>query len=79
MKLTEEVKIIFKNSEGKKEELTITIDKLLDSTKDDLYELLEETQPCTSASCNNENQNFCDCGGSFEDYLIDEVLVGVSA
>jgi len=65
MKLTDEVKIIFKNSEGKKEELTITIDKLLDNTKDD--------------RCNNESQNFCDCGGRFEDYLIDEVLVVVSA
>ena len=79
MKLTEEVKIIFKNSEGQKEEMTITIDKLLESTKDDLHEMLEETRPCTSASCNNESQNFCDCGGSFEDYLIDEVLVVVSA
>lgn len=79
MKLTEEVKIIFKNSEGQKEELAITIDKLLDSIKDDLYEMLEDTRPCTSASCNNESQNFCDCGGSFEDYLIDEVLVVVSA
>lgn len=79
MKLTEEVKIIFKNSDGAKEELTITVDKLLESTKDDLYELLEETRPCTSASCNNESQNFCDCGSSFEDYSIDEVLVVVSA
>ena len=79
MKLTEEVKIIFKNSEGDKQQLTITIDKLLDSAKDDLYEMLEGTTPCTSSSCNNESQNFCDCGGSFEDYLIDEVLVVVSA
>jgi hypothetical protein len=75
MKLTEEVKIIFKNSEGQKEEMTITVDKLLESTKDDLYEMLEYTRPCTSASCNNENQNFCDCGGSFEDYVIDEVEI----
>jgi hypothetical protein len=79
MKLTDEVKIIFKNSEGAKEELAITIDKLLDSTKDDLYEMLENTRPCTSSSCNNESQNFCDCDGNFEDYLIDEVLVVVSA
>ncbi|MGV8877697.1 MAG: hypothetical protein ACOH2A_01570 [Sphingobacteriaceae bacterium] len=75
MKLTDEIKIIFKNSDGAKEELTITVDKLLESTKDDLYELLEETIPCTSSGCNNESQNFCDCGGSFEDYLIDEVVV----
>lgn len=78
MKLTEEVKIIFKNTEGQKKEITITVDKLLESTKDDLYEMLEETRPCTSASCNNESQNFCDCGGVFEDYVIDEVLVMVT-
>lgn len=75
MKLTEEVKIIFKNSEGQKEEITITVDKLLESTKDDLYDLLEETRPCTFASCNNESQNFCDCSGGFEDYVIDEVFI----
>ena len=78
MKLTEEVKIIFKNSEGQKEEMTITVDELLENTKDDLYEMLENTRPCTSASCNNESQNFCDCGGSFEDYVIDEVFVVVT-
>lgn len=75
MKLTEEVKIIFKNKEGEKKELILTIDELLDRTKDDLYEMLEDKQPCTSASCNNESQNFCDCGGSFEDYVIDEVFM----
>ena len=78
MKLTEEVKIIFKNSEGQKEEMTITVDELLENTKDDLYEMLENTRPCTSASCNNESQNFRDCGGSFEDYVIDEVFVVVT-
>jgi hypothetical protein len=78
MKLTDKVKIIFKNSEGAKEELTITVDKLLDSQKDDLYEMLEDMRPCTSASCNSESQNFCDCGGSFDNYSIDEVLVMTS-
>jgi hypothetical protein len=78
MKLTDEIKIIFKNPEGKKEELNITIDKLLESTKEDLYDMLEETIPCQSSSCNNESQNFCDCGPLFEDYTIDEVLVMVN-
>lgn len=77
MKLTEEVKIIFKNSKEEKKEMTITVDKLLEYTKDDLYEMLDETHSCASSSCNNESQNFCDCGGSFEDYVIDEVLIVV--
>ena len=78
MKLTEEVKIIFKNSEGQKEEMTITVDKLLESTKDDLYEMLEDTRPCTTTSCNNESQNVTDCGGGSEHFVIDKVLVAVA-
>lgn len=72
MKLTDEVRIIFENPEGLKKELTMTVDKLLDSTRDDLHDMLEE--PCTSSGCNNESQNFCDCGGSFDDYVIVEVF-----
>lgn len=75
MKLNEEVKIIFKNDEGKTAEITITVNQLLDKTKDDFYEMLEETIPCNSSSCNNESQNFCDCGSNFEEYEIVEVLV----
>lgn len=74
MELTDEVKILFKNKEGKTEELDITLDRLLDMTKDDLFEMLEDTQECTSSGCYTESQNFCDCGPSFEDYEI----VGVS-
>lgn len=73
MKLNEEVKILFKNKEGKTEEITITVNQLLESTKDDLYEMLEETIPCT---CNiNESCNHCECNLNFEDYEIVEVVV----
>lgn len=75
MKLTDEIKIIFKNKEGKVEEITITVDVLLDSTKDDLYEMLDDKYPCTSSGCNNESQNFCDCGSSFEDYEISGITI----
>lgn len=75
MKLDDEVKIIFKNDEGKTAEITITVNQLLDKTRDDFHEMLDDSEPCTSASCNNESQNFCDCGSSFEDYEIVEVLV----
>jgi len=74
MKLDDEVKIIFKNDECKIAEITITVNQLLDKTRDDLYEMLEDTIPCTCSSCNNESQNFCDCGGNFEDYEIVEML-----
>ena len=75
MSLKREVKILFKNNEGNTAEITITLETLLDKTSDDFFEILEDTIPCTSASCNNESQNFCDCGGNFEDYEIYDVVL----
>jgi hypothetical protein len=73
MKLEDYVKIVFKNTEGKKADITVTVKQLLENTSDDFYEWLDDSEPCTSASCNNESQNFCDCGSSFEDYEICEI------
>jgi hypothetical protein len=73
MKLTDEVKVIFKNSQEDEKEIIITVDELLENTKDDLLEMLENTVSCTSSSCYNESQNFCDCGGVFEDYYVYEI------
>jgi hypothetical protein len=73
MKLEDYVKIVFINTEGKKADITVTVKQLLENTSDDFYEWLDDSEPCTSASCNNESQNFCDCGSSFEDYEICEI------
>jgi hypothetical protein len=73
MKLEDYVKIVFKNTEGKKADITVTVKQLLENTSDDFYEWLDDSEPCTSASCNNESQNFCDCGSSYEDYEICEI------
>lgn len=70
----EDVKVIFKNNEGETKYIIVTVKKFINLTEDDLLELLEDTVPCISASCNSENQNYCDCGSSFEDYEIHEVL-----
>lgn len=75
MKLEDNVIIVFKNTEGEKANITITVKQLLENTSDDFYEWLDDSEPCTSASCNNESQNFCDCGSSFEDYEICEVQI----
>lgn len=75
MNLENEIKIVFKNNEGNKKEIIITVKQLLENTTDDFYKLLDDSEPCTSASCNNESQNFCDCGSSFEDYEICELLI----
>lgn len=76
MKLDDEVIILlFKNNEGETTVITLTIDQLLDKTRDDLYEMLDNSEPCTCSSCNNESQNFCDCGSKYEDYEIVEVQV----
>lgn len=74
MKLKDYVKIIFKNDNGEKAELEITVKQLLDKTTDDILDLLCDSDTCTSASCNNESQNFCDCGSIYEDYKIVEVI-----
>jgi len=74
MKLEDKVTIVFKNEQDKKAEITITVKELLENTSDEFYEWLDETEPCTSSGCNNESQNFCDCGSAFEDYEICEVL-----
>ena len=74
MKLEDEVKILFKNDSGDSKIITITVKQLLENTSDDFYEWLDDSDPCISASCNNESQNFCDCGSSFEDYEIIEVI-----
>jgi hypothetical protein len=72
MRLDDEVKIIFKTENGNTAAITITVNQLLESKKDDLYEMLEETIPCT---CNiNECCNHCDCNLNFEDYVIAEVM-----
>lgn len=68
-----DVKIVFKNSEGRTAEIKITLDQLIDKTREDFYEMLEG--PCTCSSCNNESQNFCDCGSIYEDYEIVEVVI----
>jgi hypothetical protein len=75
MKLNDTVKLVFTNDTGDKVELDITVEQLLNKTTDDFYDMLEGKVPCRSASCNNESQNFCDCGCAYEDYTITEVLV----
>lgn len=75
MKLTEEIKVVFKNPKGLKAHIVITVKQLLDMTSDDLYEVLDNTAPCTSSSCYNESNNFCDCGSVYEDYEIFEILL----
>lgn len=75
MKLEDNVTLMFKNTDGKEAKITITVKDLLENTSDDFYEWLDDSEPCTSASCNNESQNFCDCGSKFEDYEICELLI----
>ena len=73
MKLKAKVTLIFKNKEGKKKELVLTVKDMLERTLEDFYEDLESE--CTSSGCNNESQNFCDCGAEYEDYEITEVVL----
>ena len=78
MRFEDEVNILFKNDKGETKEITITVKQLLENTTDDFSEWLDDTAPCTSASCNNESQNFCDCGSIYEDYEISEISFSVT-
>ena len=69
----DKVTLVFKNGFNFAE-LTITVEQLINKTAEDFYEMLEEEHPCTSASCNNESQNFCDCGTRYDNYEIVEVV-----
>ena len=68
IRLEDYVKVKFVNKEMEQASITITVKQLVENTVDDFYEWLDESEQCTSASCNNESQNFCDCGSDFEDY-----------
>lgn len=71
-----EVEIVFKNpNTGEEKTLGASLKELLERSVDDFYEALDDTEPCTSASCNNESQNFCDCGSYFEDFEIVDIRI----
>lgn len=70
MKIDENIKIVFEDNSGKTIKITVTVEQLIEKTLDDFYEMLDNTSPCTSASCNTESQNFCDCGSIYEDFEI---------
>lgn len=76
MKIDDKVTLVFKNGYNFAE-LTITVEQLINKTAEDFHEMLEEQHPCTSASCNNESQNFCDCGTRYDNYEIVEVVYNV--
>ena len=74
MKLNDNVKVVFKDSKENVLSIIISVNQLLEYTKEDLYDLLEESTPCKSSSCNNESQNFCDCDPLYEEYEVFEIL-----
>lgn len=70
IKAEEYVILVYSDS---KDELTIEC-KLSDVLDNDHDYFLENAEPeCTSSGCHNESQNFCDCGGIYEDYKFVEM------
>lgn len=72
-KLHEDVTVVFTNKQGEEKKLITSYKLLIENTTDDFYDMLEPE--CTSSSCNNESQNFCDCGNIYEDFEIKSVIV----
>jgi hypothetical protein len=73
MKLETKVTLILTDKEGNKAKIETTFKDLLNTSEEEYFENLDEQ--CTSSSCNNESQNFCDCGSMYEDYEITEVVL----
>ena len=72
-KLNTNVSVLFKSGFNFVE-LKITLGDLIQKTEEELFELLEEREaPCTCTL--SESQNFCECGGAFEDYEIVEIEI----
>lgn len=72
-RINSEVILIFSNKGENPVEVITTFKDLLEKTTDDFLEDLEPE--CTSSSCNNESQNFCDCSGSFDEHEIEYVIL----
>ena len=68
--LEKNVTILFKDDSNNKAEITITVKQLLENSEDVFYEWLDNSESCSSSGCNNESQNFCDCGSAYEDFYI---------
>lgn len=73
MNLKTKIELILKNKEGDVKKVEYSFKNLLNKTIEDIYDELEEE--CTSSGCNNESQNFCDCGPQYEDFEIKEFNV----
>lgn len=73
MKLKTKITLILTDKEGNKAKIETTFKELLNTSEEEYFENLDEQ--CTSSGCNNESQNFCDCGGMYEDYEITEVVL----
>jgi hypothetical protein len=65
-----EIKFVFViENEGEKHfSAPYTVEDLLETTEEDILMAMEPD--CESSGCNNESQNFCDCGGVFENAKI---------
>lgn len=64
-------KLILKNDNDDIKEISLAMVLLIDNSLETLIEN-SETE-CNSSSCNNESQNFCDCGSDYEDFEIYDI------
>lgn len=67
------VEVVYKDPEGKELVAYRTLNEVLENSADEILEQCE--QPCRGGSCFNESQNHCDCGGEYEDYGFDKIVI----
>lgn len=64
-------KLILKNDTDDIKEISLPMVLLINNSLETLIENYETE--CNSSSCNNESQNFCDCGSEYEDFEIYDI------
>ena len=61
------------DSNGDKILVGMSLSRVEELCAEHVYESLETA--CTESGCNNESQNFCDCGSQYEDYEIKSMSI----
>ncbi len=68
----DEFEFVFRDKDGREVKNTLTAKRIMELVVDDAFENIDQPD-CTSSGCNNESQNFCDCGGDYDDYVFNRM------
>ena len=62
----------FKDKDNNQISSSLNYEKIVELLEETAFENIPEPD-CTSAGCNNESQNFCDCGSIYDNYELSKI------